>query len=67
VIDVAKKYNATGWKVNGAGGKGGSLTILGNRTLHLREAMLREIETLGRGIKPLRFTLSSAGLTVTYE
>jgi D-glycero-alpha-D-manno-heptose-7-phosphate kinase len=28
VIEVARKYGAVGWKVNGAGGEGGSLTIL---------------------------------------
>ncbi|MFO7976893.1 MAG: GHMP kinase [Candidatus Hydrogenedentota bacterium] len=28
IIDVARKYGAVGWKVNGAGGEGGSLTIL---------------------------------------
>jgi D-glycero-alpha-D-manno-heptose-7-phosphate kinase len=67
VIEISKKYNATGWKVNGAGGKGGSMTILGSRTLHHRETMLREIDALGRGIKSLRFSLSSSGLTVTSE
>jgi D-glycero-alpha-D-manno-heptose-7-phosphate kinase len=67
VIEIAKNYNATGWKVNGAGGKGGSLTILGSRTLHDREAMLREIDALGKGIQSLRFSLSPSGLTVTSE
>jgi D-glycero-alpha-D-manno-heptose-7-phosphate kinase len=67
VIEIAKKYNAAGWKVNGAGGKGGSLTILGSRTLHDREAMLREIDALGKGIQSLRFSLSPSGLTVTSE
>ena len=28
VIEVARQYGAVGWKVNGAGGDGGSLTIL---------------------------------------
>lgn len=28
VIEMARKYGAVGWKVNGAGGEGGSLTIL---------------------------------------
>ena len=67
VIELAKEYKATGWKVNGAGGKGGSLTILGSRILHLRESMLREIDSLGRGIRSLRFSLSPSGLTVTSE
>jgi D-glycero-alpha-D-manno-heptose-7-phosphate kinase len=67
VIQVAKKYNASGWKVNGAGGKGGSLTILGSRRIHHRESMLQEIDALGKGIKSLRFSLSPNGLTVTSE
>jgi hypothetical protein len=28
VIDVAHRLGATGWKVNGAGGEGGSLTVV---------------------------------------
>jgi D-glycero-alpha-D-manno-heptose-7-phosphate kinase len=67
VIEIAKKYNASGWKVNGAGGKGGSLTILGSRSLHDRENMLREIDKLGGGIKSMKFSLSPSGLTVTSE
>jgi D-glycero-alpha-D-manno-heptose-7-phosphate kinase len=67
VIEIAKKYNASGWKVNGAGGKGGSMTILGSRRLHDRETMLREIDVLGRGIKPIHFSLSPSGLTVISE
>jgi len=65
VIAIAKKYNAAGWKVNGAGGKGGSLTILGSSRSHEREHMLQEINSLGKGIKSLRFILSPSGLTVT--
>lgn len=67
VIEIAKKYNAAGWKVNGAGGKGGSLTILGSCMLHDRESMLQEIDMLDRGIKSLRFSISPSGLTVTSE
>jgi len=67
VIAIAKEYRAAGWKVNGAGGKGGSLTILGSRTLHYRENMLRELDRLGSGIKSLRFSLSPSGLTVMPE
>ncbi len=65
VIDIAKKYSAAGWKVNGAGGKGGSLTILGSRRSHDRGNMLREIDAIGGGIRSLRFSLSPSGLTVT--
>ena len=67
VIEIARKYNASGWKVNGAGGKGGSLTILGSRRIHDRESMVHEIDKLGGGIKSLCFSLSPSGLTVTSE
>ena len=32
IIDVAERYPGTGWKVNGAGGDGGSVTILGGES-----------------------------------
>jgi D-glycero-alpha-D-manno-heptose-7-phosphate kinase len=67
VIEIAKKYGATGWKVNGAGGKGGSITILGSRTVRRRDNMIRAIDGIGRGIKSLRFSLSPSGLTVISE
>lgn len=67
VIAIAKKYSAAGWKVNGAGGKGGSITVLGSRRELDRKHMLREIDALGQGIKSLRFSLSPSGLTVTSQ
>jgi D-glycero-alpha-D-manno-heptose-7-phosphate kinase len=44
VIEIAHAHGAWGWKVNGAGGKGGSLTILGGPDAHACRAMIREIE-----------------------
>jgi D-glycero-alpha-D-manno-heptose-7-phosphate kinase len=44
VIEIARSHGATGWKVNGAGGKGGSLTILCGALSHAKRAMLRDIE-----------------------
>jgi D-glycero-alpha-D-manno-heptose-7-phosphate kinase len=62
VIDVAKKFQASGWKVNGAGGHGGSMTILAGRDDALKRKMIREILALGKGIRPLAASLSIAGL-----
>jgi D-glycero-alpha-D-manno-heptose-7-phosphate kinase len=62
VIAVAKKHKAPGWKVNGAGGKGGSLVILANKDDGLKRRMLQEIVALGKGIRPLSASLSSTGL-----
>jgi D-glycero-alpha-D-manno-heptose-7-phosphate kinase len=64
VIQIAKKYNASGWKVNGAGGKGGSLTILGNQDQSMRTQMVREIDALSKGIKPIPISLARSGLQV---
>lgn len=64
VAGIARKFGAAGWKVNGAGGKGGSLTILASSDDGLRREMLREISALGRGIKPLPAFLSSSGFEV---
>jgi D-glycero-alpha-D-manno-heptose-7-phosphate kinase len=62
VAAVAKKYKASGWKVNGAGGRGGSMTILANRDDGLKRTMLQAITALGKGIRPLPASLSSSGL-----
>jgi len=62
VAAVARKYRASGWKVNGAGGRGGSMTILANRDDGLKRNMLRAIAALGKGIRPLPASLSSTGL-----
>jgi D-glycero-alpha-D-manno-heptose-7-phosphate kinase len=64
VIRIAKKHDALGWKVNGAGGQGGSLTILGCQDDKKRETMDREIDSLGKGIRNLPVSLSADGLKV---
>ena len=65
VIHVARKYNASGWKVNGAGGEGGSLTILGSGQPDHIKKMLEEINSLGKGIKHIPVSLNPQGLEVT--
>jgi D-glycero-alpha-D-manno-heptose-7-phosphate kinase len=67
VIAIAKKFGAAGWKVNGAGGKGGSLTILGNQDEKRREGMLGEINSLGKGIRSIPISLARFGVTVQAE
>jgi len=62
VIRLAGKYDAAGWKVNGAGGRGGSLTLLASADDRLRRALVKDLGTLGKGIKPLPFFLSALGL-----
>ena len=52
VIRLARKHGASGWKVNGAGGPGGSLTLLAGADVSDAHALDLEIEALGRGYPP---------------
>lgn len=67
VIAIANKYGAIGWKVNGAGGKGGSLTILGSEDEKKREGMLEDIHILGKGIRSIPISPARFGVTVQEE
>jgi D-glycero-alpha-D-manno-heptose-7-phosphate kinase len=62
VIEIAKEHGALGWKVNGAGGEGGSLTILTGTLSQVKRAMIREIETENRLFKNIPIYLSRYGL-----
>jgi D-glycero-alpha-D-manno-heptose-7-phosphate kinase len=64
VIEIARRHGASGWKVNGAGGDGGSVTVLGppNGTAH--RMMLKEIDELGDGIQHIPTYFSRYGLRV---
>jgi D-glycero-alpha-D-manno-heptose-7-phosphate kinase len=62
VIDVARAHGALGWKVNGAGGEGGSLTILAGPAAGARRAMIREIEAENPLYRHVPTTLSRHGL-----
>lgn len=42
IIEIAQAHGVVGWKVNGAGGDGGSITLLGAPDRDARRAMLRE-------------------------
>jgi D-glycero-alpha-D-manno-heptose-7-phosphate kinase len=44
VVEIARAHGAIGWKVNGAGGDGGSLTLLMGAASESKRAMIREIE-----------------------
>jgi D-glycero-alpha-D-manno-heptose-7-phosphate kinase len=64
VIEIAREYGALGWKVNGAGGEGGSITILSGALSHAKRAMLREIEAENPLFKSIPVYLSRHGLRV---
>ncbi len=67
VIDIARAHGAVGWKVNGAGGDGGSLTILCGGASHVKRSMIREIERTNRLFRSIPVRLSRFGLRTWEE
>lgn len=64
VIEIAKAHGAVGYKVNGAGGEGGSLAILCGSQSHIKREMIREIEQENALFKNIPIYLSRYGLRV---
>jgi D-glycero-alpha-D-manno-heptose-7-phosphate kinase len=64
VIAIAKANGALGWKVNGAGGSGGSVTILCDAVAQAKRLMLRTIEQENPHFRNIPITLSRYGLQV---
>lgn len=64
VVVIAQAHGALGWKVNGAGGDGGSLTILCGPLSHVKRAMIREIEEENPLFKNIPIYLSRFGLRI---
>lgn len=64
VIDVAREYQAAGWKVNGAGGDGGSVAILSHPDRSRRREMIRAIEAANPQYRHIPVLLAPGGLRV---
>ncbi len=64
VIDIAQRFGALGWKVNGAGGDGGSVTILGGPDSALQRQMLSTIKKELPYTQNIPIYLSRFGLRV---
>jgi D-glycero-alpha-D-manno-heptose-7-phosphate kinase len=62
IIEIAGEHEALGWKVNGAGGEGGSVTILGSSHSWVKRAMIREIEAENQLFQSIPIYLSRYGL-----
>jgi D-glycero-alpha-D-manno-heptose-7-phosphate kinase len=62
VIEIATEHGALGWKVNGAGGEGGSVTLLGNSFSSVKRSMIREIESDNPLFQSIPIYLSRYGL-----
>ena len=64
VIEIAKEQGALGWKVNGAGGEGGSVTILGSALSSVKRTLIREVEEENRLFQNIPVYLSRYGLRI---
>jgi D-glycero-alpha-D-manno-heptose-7-phosphate kinase len=64
VIEIAKEHGAIGWKVNGAGGDGGSITLLCNVDSQVKRTLIREIIQENPLFQNIPISLSRYGLRV---
>jgi D-glycero-alpha-D-manno-heptose-7-phosphate kinase len=64
VIEIARAHDALGWKVNGAGGEGGSLTLLCGESSSRKRSLVREIEQDSPHFRSVPVHLSRHGLRV---
>ncbi len=67
VIEIAKAHGALGWKVNGAGGDGGSVTLLCGEVSHVKRALVREIKQENPLYQNIPVYLSRYGLRTWEE
>jgi len=64
VIAIAREHGALGWKVNGAGGEGGSLTLLSDHSSPHKRALLGAVEGADPAFRHIPIYLSRQGLRV---
>lgn len=64
LIRLAQDHGALGWKVNGAGGNGGSLTLLCGSPASEQRELLRAVSKLDPRFQPIPMHLSREGLRV---
>jgi len=62
IMEIAQAHGASGWKVNGAGGEGGSITLLCGNLSYDKRAMIRDIEQANPLFKNIPIYLSRFGL-----
>ena len=64
VIEIAREYGALGWKVNGAGGDGGSVTLLCGDRSDIKRSLIHAIEQENPLFQNIPIYLSRYGLRV---
>jgi D-glycero-alpha-D-manno-heptose-7-phosphate kinase len=62
IIDIARRNGMCGWKVNGAGGDGGSVAILGTENHALLRSTVAEILAAGQNYSALPVRLCESGV-----
>lgn len=64
LIAIAQEHGALGWKVNGAGGEGGSITLLCGESASARRSLLGTIAQSNPLFVPIPISFSRCGLRV---
>jgi D-glycero-alpha-D-manno-heptose-7-phosphate kinase len=64
VIGIAREHGAIGWKVNGAGGEGGSITLLCDAHSPRKRELIRAVEASNPDFRHVPTYLSRTGLRV---
>jgi D-glycero-alpha-D-manno-heptose-7-phosphate kinase len=64
LIDVARSAGAVGWKVNGAGGEGGSITLLAAAAPSSPETIIQGVQRSNSAWRVIPITLAHDGLRV---
>jgi len=62
IIEIAREHGVLGWKVNGAGGDGGSVTLLSGANRGAHRSLLRTIAEANPRFQSIPIRLSPAGL-----
>ena len=66
VLDLAARHGASGWKVNGAGGQGGSITLLGGANDRASAKLVEAIVRADPLFEVIPVQLSRAGLQAAW-
>ena len=64
LIELAQEHGALGWKVNGAGGDGGSLSLLMGAESAQKRSLLRDLAGVNTNFQHIPTYLSRFGLRV---
>jgi D-glycero-alpha-D-manno-heptose-7-phosphate kinase len=64
IIELAREHGALGWKVNGAGGEGGSLTILCDHDMGAKRQLVKALPEADPLFQPIPTRLVADGVRV---